>query len=274
MAADVPLTALPVATSPAGGADLLYTVQGAVSKQTTVNAILAAVAVSGFIKDIQIQTFLTSGTYTPSAGMVFAIGDVWASGGGSGGVIASQIAATGGGGAGGHSQGLLTAAQVAADGGSETVTVGVAGTAGPAGNNPGGAGHPSSIGVRITANGGQPSNGGAIASTMTTPGVGGAAGVGNIFAYPGQDGEWAKFGAVTYLRIIPGGGGQSPAGNNSFATMSAVPAAYNDATMGKPSAASGFAAGGSGAFNSANASAVGGAAGAPGYVTIMEFCTI
>src|ERR1700733_11610103 len=76
---------------------------------------------------ITIQTFTTTGTYTPSAGMKYALIEVVGGGAAAGG---NQAVTTGGstgsgGGSGGYSRGIFTAATIGA---SQAVTIGAGGT--------------------------------------------------------------------------------------------------------------------------------------------------
>ncbi|MGH7745098.1 MAG: hypothetical protein ACREQ5_09910, partial [Candidatus Dormibacteria bacterium] len=104
--------------------------------------------------------FTASGTYTPSAGMLYCFVRLQAPGGGSGGTPsdAGNFSVSGGGGSGGYAERLLTAAQIGA---SQTVTIGAVGAAGTSGANAGGTGGTTSLGALLSATGG----------------VGGAAGV-------------------------------------------------------------------------------------------------
>lgn len=109
---------------------------------------------SGTINSVKKQVFTSSGTYTPSAGMLFAMVEAVAGGGGGGGVPSSsavQGAAGGAAGGGAYSRRLLTAAQVGA---SKTVTIGAGGTAGTTAPTDGGDGGDTSLGSLVVAKGG------------------------------------------------------------------------------------------------------------------------
>src|ERR1700720_4672748 len=71
----------------------------------------------------KVQVFTSSGTYTPSAGLVTAIIECVGGGGGGGGSAFSptQVHGGGGGGAGGYARAYKTASQIGA---SQTVTIG------------------------------------------------------------------------------------------------------------------------------------------------------
>ena len=111
------------------------------------------------VKTVKRQTFTSSGTYTPSAGMLYCFVRLQAPGGGSGGIQSAGSAngATGGAGAGGYAERLLTAAQIGA---SQTVTIGAVGAAG-VGATPtgGGTGGTTSLGTLLSATGGAGSAG-------------------------------------------------------------------------------------------------------------------
>src|ERR1700722_1619139 len=103
---------------------------------------------SGFTSVIN-QVFTSSGTYTPTTGMVYC--QVFILGGGAGGQprVSLGSGASNGGGAGEYAQGIFSAATI---GGSQTVTIG----AGGASNTNGGT---SSLGSLISCNGGQSASG-------------------------------------------------------------------------------------------------------------------
>jgi hypothetical protein len=135
----------------------------------TWNALGAATA----INTVNVQTFPSSGTYTPTTGTVYAKIDCWGGAGGGGGTsnVTGATYSGAGGGAGGHSADLASAAQI---GSSQTVTVGAAGNGGAAGANNGSSGGNSSVGTHCTANGG--SGGGGGGGNGVAPGIGGAGG--------------------------------------------------------------------------------------------------
>lgn len=102
---------------------------------------------------INVSTFLASGTYTPSAGLAYAIVECWGAGGGSGGCdIQSSggvIGGSGGGGQGGYSRRALTTTQLGAN---QTVTIGPGGGSTDGGS--GLSGGATSLGSLVIANGG------------------------------------------------------------------------------------------------------------------------
>jgi hypothetical protein len=226
---------------------------------TTAFALAAALGAGGIVK---IQVFDIGGgatqTYTPSAGMVNALGFTWGGGGSGGSTAASaggQLSGGAGGGAGGFSIKLMTAAQIGA---SKTVTLGAAGVPGAAGNNPGGAGGDTSIGVLCVAKGGSGGAGNS-GSTAVTGALGGVAGTGDVQGTGAPGGGFlggtstasvSNFGASSLI----GGGGQ------------ALP------SPGAGTGAVGRAAGGGGALSVNASSAAAGGAGTAGHCFIIEFC--
>lgn len=234
---------------------------GGAPKASPAFTVSATLNGSPLFDSIFVQKFTTSGTYTPTPGMVFAILECWAGGGGGGGVAGSSSVSNGAGGgqAGGYSRTKVTAAQIGA---SKVVTIGAAGAGGASGGNTGGTGGDTSVGTLCVAKGGQGGQG-----VSTSAGLGGftsGAGTGDITA-GGQAGGNGNGSNATVFYAIGGVGGCAPgvgvAGQTAPAAGSTV-AGVN---------ASGFAAGGSGglsAFVSANAS---GGNAAPGLAVITEF---
>lgn len=103
---------------------------------------------------INIQTFTSSGTYTPTTGMKTVIFEVRGAGGGSAGANAtnaSQYFVAGGAGGGAKAIGKFTSVDIGA---SKVVTVGIGGTGGSIGGNIGNNGGTSSVGSLISAAGG------------------------------------------------------------------------------------------------------------------------
>ncbi|MGD0639861.1 MAG: hypothetical protein ABSC22_03850 [Roseiarcus sp.] len=137
-------------------------------------------------RSVNIVTFSSSGTYTPSPGMTFCDVVLFGGGGGGGGgcLEAASTACSGGGGGGGAAQasGRFTAAQVGA---SQTITVGSGGAAGAAATSSttaggaGGAGGYTGFGALLKAWGGGFGAGGQLSAT----GSGGGGGAG--FGQPG-----------------------------------------------------------------------------------------
>jgi hypothetical protein len=209
----------------------------------------------GGIQSVKIQVFTASGTYTPSAGMVYCIIEAIGGGGGGGGATSTNgggttnYASGAGGGAGGRSVLIAAAADIGA---SKAVTIGAAGSAGSAGGT-------TSVGTICVANGG--SGGGSGGSgNPNVGGLGGTAGTGTITAtgMPGGSSFSATTSGAGIGASSPyGGGGRTPFGVGS--------------TNG--AAGTGYGSGGSGAFSQADGTSKSGGAGAPGIVIITEYCT-
>jgi hypothetical protein len=157
---------------------------------------------------INVQTFTSTGTYTPTANMKYCIIECVGGGGGGGGsanTSAGQSAAGGGGGGGGYGRKFASAATIGA---SQSVTIGAAGTAGTNAGSAGGTGGTSSVGAIVSATGGTGGAGGS-PGAFTSGGSGGAGSSGdfNTTGSPGGNG-CAYFAASTFSEI-PGFGGSS-----------------------------------------------------------------
>jgi hypothetical protein len=213
----------------------------------------AVSALSGFVKTVKKQIFTTSGTYTPSTGMLYCIAEVLGGGGGGGGNNGAGGTA-GGGGAGGYGRSLLTAATIGA---SKAVTIGAAGTGGT--TFTGGTGGTSSLSTLISCTGGI--GGLSVTSAFITAGGAGGSSSSADINVTGQSGGYGIY--------ISGTGGTSGAGANSMygSGGSAVIAA------GVGQAGNGFGSGGSGQSASTGSSGGSGGAGAPGVVIITEYCS-
>lgn len=206
------------------------------------------------------RVFTTSGTYTPTAGMLYCEVEILGGGGAGGGALATtggQNSLGTGGGGGEYAFGVFSSAQI---GGSQTVTIGAGGTANS--GAAGGTGGTTSLGSLMTALGGA---GGTTttASTNASAGgaVGGTGGTGGSFRNAGAQGGGvsAVFGSVALASI----GGNSIYG----AGGTAVPIANSSSGT----AGLGYGSGGSGGTNYGTASANSGGAGAPGGVFITEY---
>lgn len=206
---------------------------------------------------LNIQTFTTNGTYTPTVGMVNCILETWGSGGGGAGSLPAPASTSGGGGggAGCYSQSLATAAAIGA---SKAVTIGAAGTAGAAAGN-GGDGSTTSVGSLCISPGGT----GGTASTGGG-GAGGAVGTGNVISVAGQAGKVALQAGNLIVPGVGGEGASSTVGAGGQSTFS----------QGGPqngNAATGYGSGGGAGCNFASGTAPSGGAGAPGWVRITEY---
>lgn len=208
------------------------------------------------------QVFTSSGTYTPTVGMVWC--DIECIGGGGAGGSAQTSGAGNtsvgaGGGGGEYARGKFSASTI---GISQSVTIGAAGIPGSAGNNPGGGGGTTSVGsTLISAVGGS----GGIAGTVGTTNqgfvsLGGTGGIGGDFRTPGYN-SIMGFSIGTNGPIQGTGGGNTQYGSGGLPLVG---------TSGAGNAGLGYGSGGGGGvtFNSAQ---VQGGAGTKGIVIITEY---
>ena len=250
------LSADRILTITTGDAARTLTLSGNVTLSTT--PVTACVA----------QQFTSSGTYTPTTGMVYCIVEVQGAGGGGGGASggSSETGAAGSGGAGGYAKVLLTAAQI---GSSQTITIGAAGSAGAAAAGNGGNGGTSSIGTLVSCAGG---NGGAgdthsssnhLSAANGTPGAATVNTGTTIHSESGGSGtRGVAFGNSAIG--VPSGGGSSHLGHGGLSAGSGGIAG---------AAGTGYGAGGSGGFSVAATDRAGGA-GTAGCITILEFIAV
>lgn len=208
---------------------------------------------SGFVKTVKKQQFTISGTYTPSAGMLYCLIKGVGGGAGGGGSTGAASSAAGGG-AGGYSEKLCSASDI---GTSQAVVIG-AGGAGGAINTIGADGGATNIGTLVTANGGK--GGGASSntsgSTASTPGLGASAGTGDL-AIAGQSGNGGIY-ATGAAIAVTGFGGSTQYGSGG------APVNNSNGNNGQ-----GYGAGGSGGGVGAHS----GGNGTNGIVIILEFCS-
>jgi len=204
---------------------------------------------------INTQVFTSSGTYTPSSGLVYAIVEVIGGGGGGGAAGTNTgIASVGGGGAaGGYCKKVISASDI---GSSVTVTVGRGG----ASSVDGGA---SSFGSFMTANGGGRGATG-IANTLggSTGGGGGASSGGDVNGYGahGGMGWWPNINV-----------GASGAGGDSVYGQGGAPRILGGNASQTGGSAMGRGAGGGGGAGSGAVSAAAGGAGSDGIVIVTEY---
>jgi hypothetical protein len=211
------------------------------------------------LKQIKNQVFTTTGTYTPTSGMIFCEIEVVGAGGGGGGAAAgsSTLANTaGGGGGGGYARGIFTAATIGA---SKAVTIGAGGTGGTAGAHNGVGGGTTSVGSLISATGGA---GGALGNAGLI-GNGGAGGIGSNGDFqtngmPGLDGALYNGGAGTFS-AGGGGGGSSFFGGGSGYGSGVGPAGAS------------YGGGGGGGSSGQGGSDAAGGNGFAGFVVIKEY---
>jgi hypothetical protein len=213
-----------------------------------------------------VQTFLASGTYTPSFGMIYCTVELVGGGGGSGGVGATSgtsVAISTGGGGGGYCRKTFSAAAIGA---SQAVVIGAGGTAGAAsGVGNGGTGGNSTFST-LVANGGLGGRGAAAASGIQgTLGVAGGTATGgdvNVVGMSSTSGQISNFGSTTQCAVTDSQGGNSLlgiGGGRLFAT-SRPPTGYGSAPGGNFSTV----------VNSSNSTAPG-LAGTAGICIVTEY---
>ena len=202
---------------------------------------------------INIQVFLTSGTYTPTTNLKYCQGFVLGAGGAGGGAngAAGELAYGTCGGAGSLS---ILNASAATIGASQTITVGAGGTG--VSNNNGNAGSDSSIGSLCIGKGGAGGNVGVSTATLGNliGGDGGIAGTGDVVSVGNMGG-----GVV----IVSGSGGQAFSGTPG-STMLGGAVLVSDAPDNT-------GAGGSGRSSFNGGGAVAGYDGSSGIVWIVEY---
>lgn len=220
-------------------------------------------AVSGGLSVVQ-QVFTSSGTYTPTPGMVYCIIECVGGGGGGGG---AHVASAGygfgasGGGAGSYSRLLASDTDIGA---SKTVTIGAGGAGGSAGANNGSAGGSTSVGSLCVANGGGAGLRASI-SYIPTATTGGSAGTGDI-TLEGGEGSPGYYQVTVSGQILlqSGDGGASYFGGGAGGDTANTGVAHGRAAN-VPGAGG---AGGNAQNGTASASGGGGAA---GIAMITEF---
>jgi hypothetical protein len=249
-----------------------YAAAQAVSYQKQLYIALGAVAAGAFnpaqwapvgagsLKVPIIHIFTASGSYAPTAGILYSVLEAWGGGGGGGAAAASGNTSgggAGGGGAGGYSKKTVTLAQI---GGGLTVTIGAGGAGGPAGANPGGSGGDTSVGSLCIAKGGSGGGGITPALGFGPGGPGGVAGTGDITG-TGAPGGWG-YGSIatgTVIQATAGSGGSTSIGGGG--RVAGYP--------GQPATGPG-GGGGGGTSQNANPAYAGGN-GWAGYVAITEY---
>lgn len=205
------------------------------------------------------QVFTSSGTYTPTSGMVYCSVECLGGGGAGGGAPATgagQFSGGGGGGGGEYARGIFSASTIGA---SQTVTIGAAGTgvSGSAGNNGGN----TSLGALISANGGTGGTAGAAGAQVNAPGgLGGTGGTGGDFRTAGQVG----YGCIGYFT-----GSLALAGQGASSQYGAGGQAVQGSSNGN--AGLGHGSGGGGAFQLASSAATTGGNGTTGEIVIQEY---
>jgi hypothetical protein len=267
-AASTNFTALTVATAQA--TNLTLTLPAADAAAANAPMVSNAAGVLSFltqaaITKVNIQTFTSSGTYTPTAGMKYCIIEAIGSGAGGGG-SANQVTggtAGGGGGAGSYARLNATAATIGA---SQAVTVGNAGTGGAAGTNDGTDGSDVSVGSLCIGKGGSKGTG-AASGNVGLGGAGGVAGTGD-FTVAGQNGGSAVNSISNSQVPMSGVGGMGYFGGGAGVQVN---------TNGTPvtgTTPSGYGCGGNGGVVFANGGAAAGGNGQKGVVVITEYISV
>ena len=245
-------TALPVASGGTGASTLTGLLFGNGTSAVTTKSF-----------SVVEQVFTSTGTYTPTSGMVYCTVRVIGGGGAGGGAAASGVA-TGsvgaGGGGGEYAEGVFSSATVGA---SQAVTIAAAatGVSGAGGNN----GGTCSLGALITAAGGTGgAASGAAGITNAAGGAGGTGGSGGSFRTPGQTGAYGYANIAASVTILEGGyGGSSQLGAGGSVS--------NSGASNQGAAGTGKGSGGGGSCNYTSQSALLGGAGAQGVVIVTEY---
>ena len=232
------------------------------SASNKINTTTATVGVASAFQNIVRQVFTSTGTYTPTSGMKYCDIEVVGGGGGGGGTQSAAggfIAAGGGGGGGGYARGRFTAATI---GTSQSVTIGAAGLASTAGNNPGGTGGTTSVGSLISATGGVGGSG-SIDNAFFAFGPGGAGGA-------GSNGDFQTTGTPGHpgISCLSPGNSQAVASGNGGSSFFGGGA--NGVINAAGNTANSYGGGGSGA-GSENSGALSGGAGFKGVVIVTEY---
>jgi hypothetical protein len=245
------------------------TINGATATQLSTARGFLGLICDGAFKWIMCQRsanvvgFTSSGTYTPSPGLVFADVYVFGGGGGGGGgyleATSTACSGGGGGGGGGANQGRFTAAEI---GSSQAVTVGLAGASGLAATSSttagsgGGIGGATSFGSLLQASGGGGGAGGQLSATAS-----GGGGAGGVYT-SGAQGSSTGGGGGGGLGGSGGFGAQPAAATNNLAGGGGGGSSASGAAFGGSSAIYGGGGGGSGGgINASNVAQNGGAAG-------------
>jgi hypothetical protein len=206
------------------------------------------------------QVFTSSGTYTPTTGMLYCQVTCLGGGGAGGGAVVTGAAAVsvgGGGGSGQYGVGIFSAATIGA---SQTVTIGAAGT----GNSgaTGGNGGTTSLGALISAGGGSGgTSSGSGATAATNGGAGGSGGTG---------GDYIAAGTIGFPGLASVAGGITVSGQGASSQLGSGGQPNTFGSSGG-SAAGGYGAGGSGGLNQANQAANTGGNGVTGILIVTEY---
>lgn len=252
------------------GGTINNTTIGATTPSTGAFTTLSATGAVTGIGFIGVQTFTTSGTYTPDVGTQDIIVDDQAPGGGTGGCASTSTnqACTSGGSAGGSFAEVLIASGFSGT----TVTIGAEGNGGAAGDNNGTAGGSTSFGTFVSCNGG-PASAGSTANTPSTYSLNGGAPPSTAPCTTSSD---------TLIKSIAGRGGDvgaqwnsagngqmSGAGGSSALGAGGTPAITTTSSSG--TLGTGYGYGSSGSVSIASQPAVAGSHGGPSEIIIYEF---
>lgn len=234
---------------------------------STINVTTQTIKPGSFFQQTVVQTFNSSGTYTPTPGMKYCIIEAVGGGGGGGGAAASTgvlCAGAGGGGGGGYARGNFSSTTI---GTSQTITIGTGGAGGVGvGANGGVAGGNTTVGSLIGGTGG---GGGAGANPNAfTANAGGGHGSGSgtfQIAVGGSDGGFSYgIGILAVTSVVSGTGGASYfSGTATAVGVNSTSAAGTNASV--------YGGGGGGAASAGTSAAANGGSGAAGYVLITEY---
>jgi len=252
--------ALPDGTVPIARINLIPGATAITNAMIVDERALLPVGASGKGGLLNVQRFLSDGTYTPTPGTNSVIVEVQGGGGSGGGSAApasGRASAGGGGGAGAYARAYLTSGFVGL-----AVKVGSGGSATAPGVD-GNAGEPSSFGTLVLAPGGTPGQAGlSVVPPFYTKGsnISDKATGANLIGLSGDGGDFGL--VLTTTNVIGGAGGNAPYGANSSGSI-------NGDGTGDPTIHSG--AGGGGGSSVAGAAAHAGGAGGMGYVIVYEY---
>ncbi|MDE1970950.1 MAG: hypothetical protein KGI50_05240 [Patescibacteria group bacterium] len=218
---------------------------------------------------LNIQVFTSSGTYTPTSGMIYCLIEALGGGGGGGGgasTDSTQVSVGGGGSTGTYAKALYTSSTIGA---SQSVTIGSGGTAGANTGGNGGSGGTTSVGSLVSCPGGGGGYGGAAGvNQYSAPGGLGSAptitSAVSSYTFDGTYGEtgWAISISGPVELGISGHGASSMYGGGGYSKTGASPGV---------SAQNNTGAGGSGCIQGfSNAGDIGGVGGS-GIVIITEY---
>lgn len=218
---------------------------------------------SGGFTSITVQVFTSSGTYTPTSGMLYCTIECVGGGGGGGGCTTTtgfNVSIGGGGGGGGYARKTVAAATIGA---SQTVTIGAAGSAGASAGGTGGTGGTTSLGSICVATGGVGGTG--AGNNNNSVAVGGAGGAGTTGDFLASGGPGVVGFGISVGLGFTGAGGNSIFGGGPVAAY--VTGTYSVAGTNGTVYGGGGSGGGSGSTGTGTA----GGTGAKGIVIVTEY---